>query len=217
MAPQRVFQIGFNKCATTSLHKFFRENGYRAISWSGCDRGERDDVRAESIAVKALKNQQEGKLLFDGMDYQVFSDMEWVTEDEAIYLYEKFELIDQQYPGSKFILNTRSVEDWITSRCNHRDPWDGWYLRVQMKYYGKTADQVKELWREHFYKHIHLVKAYFKDPSKQSQLLHFELKKTTAKDIVDFLPEWKFEHAELPHIHKTNWKRRVKTALKRIG
>ena len=29
----KIFQIGFNKCATVSLHKFFESNGLKSIHW----------------------------------------------------------------------------------------------------------------------------------------------------------------------------------------
>jgi len=32
---KKIFQIGFNKCGTTSIHQFLLNNGIRSVHWEG--------------------------------------------------------------------------------------------------------------------------------------------------------------------------------------
>ena len=141
----RIFQIGFNRCGTTTLIRFFQANNLKCLHWG---RG--------SIAAGIEAARLEGKPLLSYVDgYFAYGDMEFVeVESESkkllkkkpfrrlyknlpkdnltpIYAFENFRELDKQYPGSKFILNTRNVEDWINSRirflergyfyCKHGD------------------------------------------------------------------------------------------------
>lgn len=79
----KIFVIGFNKTATTSLHYLFLRNG--------------------------KKSQHEKKWNLE--KYDCFSDGDTKTIN-VVNLYEK-------YPSSIFILNTRNLRHWLTSRFKH--------------------------------------------------------------------------------------------------
>jgi hypothetical protein len=76
-------------------------------------------------------------------------------------LSDNFDLLDRQYPGSKFILTTRDLESWIESRRHHvlrnvarkqQGQYDGDFL---------TVDQAT--WAQQYHEHHARVRAYFAD------------------------------------------------------
>ena len=195
----RIFQIGFNRCGTTSFHHFFEQNGLRSIHWG---RG--------SVAAGIEASRIEGKPLLYYVDgFQVYCDMEFMREDHAgkhisrrpfrklynalgeekirtpIYAYTYFEELDKQYPGSRFILNTREVEGWIRSRrrfldigytfCTHGDGFHG------------SQDELEDCWRDHWRDHVSSVRGYFSD--KTGSLLEYDIQRDEPRKISDFLPE----------------------------
>ena len=195
----RIFQIGFNRCGTTSFHLFFEQNGLRSIHWG---RG--------SVAAGIEASMIEGKPLLHYVDgFQVYCDMEFMREDHAgkhitrrpfrklyealgedkisrpVYAYTYFEELDKQYPGSRFILNTRKVEGWIRSRrrfldigynfCSHGDGVHG------------TQDELEGCWRDHWRDHVSSVRGYFSD--KPGSLLEYDIHSDDPSQISDFLPE----------------------------
>ena len=104
----RIFQIGFNKCGTTTLHRFFRDNGINSIHW---ENGE--------IAVNFHARSSRGEDPFaDYPDVAAFTDMIKVR-GSLLEPYKSFEEIYRWYPDSYFILNTRNASDWIESRVRH--------------------------------------------------------------------------------------------------
>ena len=171
----RIFQIGFNRCGTTSLHLFFEQNGLRSIHWG---RG--------SLAAGIEASRIEGKPLLTYVDgFQVYCDMEFMREDHAgkhisrrpfrrlyealgqdriskpIYAYTYFAELDRQYPGSRFILNTREVEGWIRSRRSFLD------IGYRFCSHGDGAHESQEglegCWRHHWKYHVSSVREYFSD------------------------------------------------------
>lgn len=94
-----VFIIGFNKTATTSLHTFFARNGFPSVHW---DRGR--------LARRMVQNCLDDRPILDGYDqkFRVFSDMQAQSGRIRIEANQYFRVLDRDYPGSYFILNTRS-------------------------------------------------------------------------------------------------------------
>jgi hypothetical protein len=79
----KIFAIGYNKTATTSIHNFFRKNGLPS--------------HHDSCNWKVQK-------------FQCFSD------NGDLQDYKKFY---EKYPKSVFLLNTRRLDKWVTSRGKH--------------------------------------------------------------------------------------------------
>ena len=189
----KIFQIGFNRCGTLSFTKFFVDNGIKSVHWLTEGR--------KNICLLATKNLSNNKKMFDGIDYTFYSDMEFVSSNKIIYLYEYFRTIDEQYPDSKFILNTRDVDDWINSRLNHQGPHQVKpYIERCMDYYKCNTEEVVEIWKEHYHNHIRNILEYFKDtPTK---LLHFRLGESDGQDIINFLPNIKFKYSRFSLTHR---------------
>lgn len=97
----RIFGIGLNKTGTISLHEALETLGFRSLHWGG------PEVRVQVEA--ALEAGQ--PLVRDFPDHDAFSDI-WA-------LSQNFALLDRQYPGSRFVLTTRSLDSWLDSRRKH--------------------------------------------------------------------------------------------------
>lgn len=159
----KIFQIGFNKCGTVSLHKFFESNGLKSIHW---DRGR--------LARKIQSNFESGLPLLSGYEnYDCLTDMESQADNIFIYL-TLFKELDKQYPNSKFILNIRNREQWIESRINHRD-----YLKVYQRITGLDRQGVIDLWTSDWDNHLKSVKEYFEE--RPDDLLVFDIDSETDK------------------------------------
>lgn len=167
----KIFQIGFNKCGTTSLHNFFLNNRLKSIHW--------DNGR---LAKKMKLNFDSGLPILTGYEkYDCFTDMESQSDNIFIYLTHYKEL-DRQYPGSKFILNIRNREDWVESRLNHRN-----YLEVCKKIYKTDKDGVISIWINDWEKHLSDVTDYFKN--RPDDLLIFDIESESDK-LIDFMSKF---------------------------
>ncbi|MCF7914652.1 MAG: hypothetical protein K9L66_05755 [Spirochaetaceae bacterium] len=169
----RVFCIGLNKTATSSLHAAFLMLGYSSLHQS---------YTAEKMLHKAIMKNK--KLLHYMQQYDVFSDYPY---------FRYFKELDMQYPGSKFILNTRNREEWIKSRISHDNRWN-------KKYPHKTPRPVDEAQAEklgNFFDAVHRdIREYF---TGRSDFLEYDVTTGDAWDkLCSFLslpiPNEKFPH-----------------------
>jgi len=169
----KIFQIGFNKCGTRTIHNFFLRNGVKSAHWEN-----------NKLADTIHKNYNNNLPLLTGIDkYTVYTDMENVdTQIYAHILYYKE--LDRQYPNSKFILNIRDRDKWITSRLNHNNLKSGKYLITTMNYYDYTEEQVINMWINDWENHIRDVKDYFKD--RPNDLLIFDIEEDNVSKLVKF-------------------------------
>jgi len=96
-----VFGIGLNKTGTRSLHEALVTLGYTPLHWGG---------PASRLAVE--RAEAEGVPLLSHLQgHDAFSDI--------LALATRFEVLDEQYPGSRFILTTRPLDTWLESRRRH--------------------------------------------------------------------------------------------------
>lgn len=138
----RVFGIGLNKTATTSLHEALTLLGYESLHWGG------PPVRRRVEAALAA-----GRPLLSGLDprYDAFSDIEALSEN--------FALLDRQYPGSRFVLTVRDVDGWVASRRRHVE--ENRRRKAAGEYHGTFLDVDEPAWREHWHRHVDAARAYF--------------------------------------------------------
>ncbi len=207
----KIFQIGFNRCGTSSFAYFFNKNGLRASHWQN---------GTVAAAIETARIEGKPLLTYTGK-YQVYTDMElmdlstisrkfWnrsairkllrVLDPEnglaPIYAYKHFKVLDEQYSGSKFILNVRDMERWVASRfrfskqryrsCLHGDHYHG------------SDEELAECWRSDWRSHIANVKEYFAD--RPDDLLIFDIETDGVEKIIDF-----FSMLKLDSVH---WKQR---------
>lgn len=101
---EKVFCIGLNKTGTTSLHEAFQILGLR--SWH-------DSYQADALINAAIQGNY--RLLHYLDSYDAFSDYPF---------FRYYKELDMQNPGSKFILNTRNLDEWLASRIKHDQAWN---------------------------------------------------------------------------------------------
>jgi hypothetical protein len=138
----KIFCIGLNKTGTISLHQALIALGFSSLHWGG---------QASRQAVERAIREDKPLLEYLG-DYDAYSDIQRLSVN--------FELLDRQYPASRFILTTRDVEKWVDSRRRHvlrnrermaRGDYDGTFLEIE-----------PDRWRVQFADHHARVEEYFR-------------------------------------------------------
>lgn len=190
----KIFQIGFNKCGTTTIHNFFSKNGLSSIHFA---RGNLAKIIHRKIA------RRQSNLLGRFKGFRVFTDMELVSPDNIIYAFYYFKQLDKKYPGSKFILNIRNIRHWIKSRLNHGN---GSYLKNSMQYFNISKEEVIAKWKQEWYSHLKNVSMHFQN--RPNDLLVFNIEKHNVDRIVKFF-------APYFHLDKSFWDHKNKTSPKK--
>ena len=137
----KIFIIGFNKTASTSLHRLFKDSHIPSIHW---DFGR--------LAKTMMLNIQNQKKIFDSYDkdYIVFSDMVLEIPELRFDGNFYFDRMNKDYPDSLFIYNFRNVDDWVKSRIIHynRVKIDGWRLiDLELKRLNTTSiNELIKVW-----------------------------------------------------------------------
>ena len=151
--PTRVFGIGMQKTATTSLHHAMEILGFESAHW------------VSAHWAKAIWREM------NELKFSPTLERSYHVCDLPIPLL--FRQLDYAYPGSKFILTMRRNEDeWLQSVEKHWDPafnqfragWDddSFSNRVHKLCYGRT-DFYAETFRMRYRRHNEEVKQYFTD------------------------------------------------------
>lgn len=184
-----LFQIGFNKCGTMSLHNFFLNNDIKSIHWAGA-----------KLANKIYENKKNGVSLLSGYEeYQAFVDMEDADKQQYVAI-DLFKDLYRQYPDAIFIFNDRNVEKWIQSRLKH-----GLYAKRCMEAIGlNSIDEVKEYWRKQYIDHKHNVLEFFGD---KLNFIYFKIDEKNSNDkLIEGLLKNKVDikNKFFPHAQKTS-------------
>ena len=81
-----------------------------------------------------MNNCQKNIKVLDGYDkeYQVFSDMTYLDYQTLIEGNIFFKQMDNDYPESLFIYNTRNIDNWDQSRLNHTSGQDSFFREMQI-------------------------------------------------------------------------------------
>ena len=207
----KIFQIGFNRCGTSSFAYFFKKNGFKASHWQN-----------GTVAASIELARREGKPLLTYVNkYQVYTDMELMdlarlsrkllnrrpisrllkvldheNELQPVYAYRYFKLLDQQYPNSKFILNLRNVDKWVSSRL--RFSKQRYRSCLHGDHYHPTEEELGQCWKDDWNDHVEDVKSYFAD--RPRDLMVFDIERDNVEKILEF-----FDMLSLDSHH---WQRR---------
>lgn len=138
----RIFGIGLNKTGTTSFHEALTTLGFESLHWGG------PTVRQLVEAALAA-----GEPLLSRLDprFDAFSDV--------LPLATNFELLDRQYPGSRFVLTVRPVDEWVRSRRQHVE--NNIRRREAGLYHGNFLEVDEDGWRAEWAEHMGRVRSYF--------------------------------------------------------
>jgi hypothetical protein len=149
----KIFCIGLNKTGTRSLSDALEILGYCSLHWGGSDPATafRRGPEVRAAVERALA---EGRPLLEDVD-----DVD--TYSDILALSANFDVLDAQYPGSKFILTVRDLDEWLDSRRRHvetnverhaRGEYSGTFLVVD--YPGWISERTE---------HDRRVRTYFAD------------------------------------------------------
>lgn len=173
MNNRKVFCVGLNKTGTSSLHEAFRILDLKSAHFK--------DDEGNNIKDMILKNYLEGNNIIKGLEkYEAFSD--WDKAQHTVDIVKEF---DKQYPGSKFILNTRDMNSWLDSREKHIKG------NQERKMKNPNEDITwleidRRGWEIQFEKHYAEVLEYFED--REEDLLVFDvIKGDDWKKLCPFL------------------------------
>lgn len=92
----KVFCVGFNKTGTTTLGKSFELLGYRNSSFN------------KNVWRNYYLKGRIGKVLYYTSKFDSFDDLPWLKED-------LIPILDETFPGSKFVYLERSIDNWKNS------------------------------------------------------------------------------------------------------
>lgn len=171
-----IFQIGFNKCGTSSLTHFFRKNKIGVQHWS------RGKIAEDFFAAYDSNRKPFCEDHYDNVT--ALCDMEKTTAHQILEPYKKFEYIYKHYPESLYILNTRDMNNWIKSRMNQG--FVGKYASA-LKLTGHPKsykDKVTQYWRNEWIEHHSNVINFFKD---KHNLLVYNIENDNPKKLCNFL------------------------------
>lgn len=148
--PTRIFGVGMQKTATTSLHHAFEILGFESAHW-------RSAPWARAIWRDMNK-----------LGFSPTLERSYALCDLPIPLL--FRQLDRGYPGAKFILTIRDENDWLDSVRKHWDPafnqfravWDtdAFSHRIHKICYGRE-DFSEKVFRRRYRKHNQEVIDYF--------------------------------------------------------
>lgn len=187
MMTSKVFGIGFHKTGTKSLAKALRILGYRVTGPNGVhdpDISKNVHELAESLVPK----------------FDAFQDNPWPI------IYRE---LDAKYPGSKFILTTRSSSSWIKSQVGHfgsdETPMREWI-------YGVGAPKGhEEIYIRRYERHNQDVLKYFKD--RKGDLLEMDFTGGDGWDKLCGFLGCKIPPLPFPHANKSEVRKRTKRSF----
>jgi len=107
----KVFCIGLSKTGTRSLHDALTILGLRSVHWGGPDL-DTAVQRGPEIRDAVERALRDGTPLLAELD-------EADAYSDILSLSLSFDVLDRQYPGSRFVLTVRELGDWLASRSRH--------------------------------------------------------------------------------------------------
>ena len=186
----KIFQIGFNKCGTRTLHSFFERNGVPSVHWA-----------QGTLALRILRNLLEGSAPVAGFEeYVFFSDMEASTDRFFVDAYKLFPFFHQHYPNAVFILNTRPRDAWLRSRLNHHK---GEYAVRHMRLLKLESEAaLRESWVRDWDMHHGRVRTYF--AACGGRLIDFDIERDGPQKLVEGIPELALDAGKYELIGQTD-------------
>jgi hypothetical protein len=171
-AGKRIFQIGLNRCGTTSLYELFKSSGIPSLHW--------DSGRIARSFFSRMERKEDPFL--DYPENVFFSDMMAIViaEKKILEAHKHFDYIFEFYPDSYYTLNTRSCENWLKSRWNH--------LETRERYRECTGLEragLMDLWRRDWHEHHAQVQDFFS--RKGGKLAVFDIERDPAEKLARFV------------------------------
>ena len=173
----KVFCLGFQKTATTSVDWVLQDMGYQVSKAY-----KQPDIEfVQKLKMGDLSEIKQVSKLFDA-----FQDIPWFN------FYKEF---DRWYPGSKFILTTRETNSWWNSFLHYFQTEN--YPLFEFIYGAGNPIGKEQLLKERYESHNRKVVEYFKD--RPNDLLVLDVSEDQALEkITSFLGK-KSSYTKMPH------------------
>jgi hypothetical protein len=201
MNDRKIFCIGLNKTGTSSLHRAFEILGFSSVH----------HVSKEGyLQVIMHENKLNNKKLLTGIDhYDAYSD--WAMTNTKHF----FKTLDKEYPGSKFIYNTRPVDDWIKSRTAHVKSFDNLEKLQKEQPENNWFNLRTDIWKQEFKEHEEDVTSYFKE--RKADYLHFDVTNGSGwEELCNFI-QVPIPNTPFPNLNKSqSYYRKVLKKLKKL-
>jgi hypothetical protein len=173
LRPPPIFQIGFNKCGTTSLHRFLTDSGIPSVHWKSGDMAKRMMARIDAGQDP----------IRDFPNTIAFTDTISLEPGRLLEPYKRFDYLHSWYPNALFILNTRDREGWIASRAGHQFGSNRLIARYA-ECLAISEAEVPDFWRAEWDAHHSLARAYFRS---SPQFLEFHIERDHPDRLRQFL------------------------------
>jgi hypothetical protein len=161
----KIFCLGLAKTGTTSLHRAFLKLGLKSIHHGPPNSKTIAELKQghDRIIDRIRQFKQQGELLLKEIEeYDAYCDIGAIVYD--------FELLDRQYPNSKFIYTDRQMDDWLDSMVRHVQRN---VENVSQNLYQTNFVEIEEeKWRSNKIAHLERVKAYFQDRPQDFLLMN---------------------------------------------
>lgn len=153
---RRIFGIGLNKTGSTSLHYAMQILGYNSVHF------EYNKKILSDIILTNLCNHNNIFYELEHLDCY-FDYLPWSSSRENFSFNHLYKTIDQQYPNSLFIYNTRNIKDWLDSRYRHVGKVTNDDLTKLTKLYPDNIyfNRDKYAWKEEYITLDMGIKKYF--------------------------------------------------------
>lgn len=173
----KIFEIGFNKCATRAVTILIRSAGIPSRHWVRGDLA-RDLKSAIEHDATPFENYK-GVRFFSDI---VYADVE---KGEVFEGYKHFKFLFKKFPDAKFVYNLRPKDAWLKSRAKHGD---GFELNIYRAHLGLTSDEaVMEAWSTDWDNHLSKVKMFFEQQNAQDRLLFINIDDPNFDEISSFI------------------------------
>eukprot|EP01084_Bolivina_argentea_P124444 220517_1 len=186
--PFYVFQVGFNKCGTRTLYKFFQQNKLPSVHNRNFN-GENSNVSLNQRMKKLYRNNE--SILGDlEQKYMFYSDFGIASDDNMPW----YRTLMKEYPNMSkiFIFNYRSINNWLKSRYIHYAPFFGNFIifkeseRKKQKYLSENDNNISiddleidvlvlKDWMDLWYDYVCGMIAYFIQVPQNSKSIFNEL------------------------------------------
>lgn len=184
MVPSRIFQIGFNRCGTNALYRFFSGNQIASVHW---DHG----LLAQRIEANIVARRS--PLLGYDQVYAFF-DMEGFGRGRIVEAFKYFPAFYQSYPDAIFILNTRLRDRWIESRLAHAG---GSYAKIHMEVKRlSSTEALIRYWQDDWDRHHNEVRSFF---AHRGRLVEFNIEQDNAQTLISAIPELNLDPSHFKH------------------
>ena len=179
----KIFQIGFNKCATTSIHERLLNLGLRSVHHT-CNK------LKKPVAKVMQENKTSGRKILSRLSgYDAYTDLVFIDRHEHVEAFKYYADFLVEVPNARFILNLRNKDEWLNSCARH----PGYFERLKTVYRLSSDQSVKSFLSENWDNHILNVRASI--PS--SQLLEYDIDTDDARDIDRFVDRKPLKTVEL--------------------